>query len=381
MKSKNIILILCLTWFGKDLYPQMFPYDFPLKQAWSNDGINFQPPSTFQDSSGVPSLIKWKGDTIVCAFQWFREPVNGPSWDRIAIKFSYDSGLSWTQPTVANFLNYPPNFIRAFDPALLVLDDGSIRMYFSTKPGINQNLDSLVDTYSANSTDGINYTFNAAPIHGHPTKAVIDPSVIKFNNKIHYTAPVGPPQDGAYHVTSDTNDGIIFVQSPDYLSDNNHQWTGNYCKVNQDTLRFYGQTKLIPNNRKIWFLESVDALSWSPSFAYTNVEGGDNSVLRVGDNSYFMVYVGESYLTSMKEGIEREPEVLIFPNPAKNLIYFDSKVGFTHFVLYDSFGKIIKKGELELSEIEVNSIDEGIYFLKLENRDKFYFAKVVIGSK
>ena len=48
------------------------PWESPLKMAWSNDGTNFGNATIFQDSSGVPSIIKWKGDTLVCAFQWFR---------------------------------------------------------------------------------------------------------------------------------------------------------------------------------------------------------------------------------------------------------------------------------------------------------------------
>ena len=56
------------------LSAQGFPWERPLLIAWSADGITFDPPTSFQDSSGVPSVVRWKGDTLIATFQWFRQP-------------------------------------------------------------------------------------------------------------------------------------------------------------------------------------------------------------------------------------------------------------------------------------------------------------------
>ena len=72
------------------------PWNNPLLMTTSADGQQFDLPVIFQDSAGVPSLIRWKGDTLVAAFQWFREPKPSPTWDRVAVKFSYDNGETFT---------------------------------------------------------------------------------------------------------------------------------------------------------------------------------------------------------------------------------------------------------------------------------------------
>jgi hypothetical protein len=157
---KNISLLLLLILLTSKLFGQ-YPWERPLKTAWSNDGITFNAPTIFQDSSGVPSLIKWKGDTLICAFQWFRVPIGSPSWDRVAVKFSYDNGITWTQPIPIVVNGLPPNYQRPFDPTLVIYNSDSIRIYFSSSDGFPiGGLDSTVNTYSAKSIDGINYTFD-----------------------------------------------------------------------------------------------------------------------------------------------------------------------------------------------------------------------------
>lgn len=91
IKSLGLILILYIL-IKEQIYTQNNgPWNNPLNMAWSSDGTQFTNPTIFQDSSGVPCVVRWKGDTLICAFQWFRQPMNSPSWDRVAVKFSYDA--------------------------------------------------------------------------------------------------------------------------------------------------------------------------------------------------------------------------------------------------------------------------------------------------
>ena len=46
------------------------PWENPLMIARSTDGVHFTGATVFQDSGGVPSAIQWRGDTLVCVFQW-----------------------------------------------------------------------------------------------------------------------------------------------------------------------------------------------------------------------------------------------------------------------------------------------------------------------
>lgn len=162
--------------------------------SWSNDGVTFGPPAMFQDSSGVPSAVRWRGDTLACVFQWFRQPDPSPTWDPVAVKFSYDNGASWSGPEPIDVNGLPPGYQRPFDPTLTVLDGDSLRIYFSSSDGMpGMGLDSTVNTYSAIGTDGIHYTFEPGARVDVSDNRVIDPAVIHFGPGWHYAAPAGAP--------------------------------------------------------------------------------------------------------------------------------------------------------------------------------------------
>lgn len=270
----SLILIASLYVLG-----QNFPWERPLKIAWSTNGVNFEPPQIFQDSSGVPSVIRWKGDTLICAFQWFREPMNSPSWDRVAVKLSYDNGITWTQPTPIVVNGLPTRFQRPFDPTLVSFNNDSLRMYFSSSNGFpKMGLDSSVNTYSATSVDGINYIFEPGIRVDDPNNRVIDPAVIFYDDLWHFTAPIGSPQQGAYHFVS--SNGLQFDSVPNIRSDNAHNWTGNLMINDSNELRFYGSSPSF-----IWYNSSLNAHTWN-GFVNTNVQGGDPSVLEVAEHNY-----------------------------------------------------------------------------------------------
>ncbi len=292
------------------------PWNSPLKIAFSSDGTNFINDKIFQDSAGVPSVIKWNGDTLICAFQWFREPRNSPTWDRVAVKFSYNKGLDWTEPKPIIVKGLPQNYQRPFDPTLVVTDNGKLRIYYSSSNGPVQGLDSSINTYSAISDDGINYTFEPNPRYDNPQQRVIDPAVIKYKDQWHYLSPKGAPQDGAFHCIS--NDGLLFSKQSDFSSDNNHNWTGNFMKENENELRFYGC------GPTIWFNKSDDGFLWK-SYINTNINGGDPSVVKIADNSYLMIYVGApANNTSL-------PEKVVLISPINNQIINQNSVNLNWF--------------------------------------------------
>ncbi len=279
------------------------PWTKPLLMATSTDGHQFSTPSIFQDSAGVPSLIRWNGDTLMAAFQWFRAPKPSPTWDRVAVKFSYDNGTTWTEPSPIQIPDLPPGYLRPFDPTLVRLQDGNIRMYFSSSETPPMGLDETVNTYSATSKDGIHYSLDPGIRVDHPTKPVIDPAVIFFKNLWHYTAPAGAPQDGAHHHTS--MDGLDFTEQLPLPSDNTHNWTGNMMHESAGVIRFYGA-----GGSGIWFSESANGSAWGP-YQMTNIQGGDPSVLKRGDNDYLMIYVGTPGTTALLEPTLRQDDVQI----------------------------------------------------------------------
>lgn len=276
------------------------PWNSPLRIVSSSDGRTFGPSAMFQDSSGVPSVTRWRGDTLVCAFQWFREPRGAASWDRVAVKFSYNDGATWTEPTLIVVRGIPAQYQRPFDPTLAVVN-GRLRLYFSSSDGMPMGgLSDIVNTYSAISDDGVAYDFEPGARFDMPNKPVIDPAVVMFRGQWHFSAPIGAPQEGAYHSVSDN--GLLFLPRPPFPSDNTHNWTGNFVVVHDSALRFYG------SGPSLWYKESADAESWGP-FVSTNVMGGDPSVVRTRTGAYLMIYVGPRYPTSV-EHVE-EPFIVV----------------------------------------------------------------------
>lgn len=268
------------------------PWNNPLRYAWSADGRTFSAPELFQDSAGVVSVATWKGDTLIAVFQWFRAPKTAPTWDRVAAKFSYDNGRTWTEPQPLVFDGLPASYQRPFDPTVVVLSRDSLRLYYSSSNGMPMGSDSLIDTHSAVSTDGVHFVFEPGPRVNVASRKIIDPAVVRFGPGWHLTAPVGAPQEGAYHYLSP--DGLRFSPVPVVPSDNVHNWTGNFTVVDSTELRFYGC------GREIWYASSPNGGVWS-GYVATNLRGGDPSVVRVADSLYLMVFTGEPYLSSVKE--------------------------------------------------------------------------------
>ncbi len=363
-------LFFLLLFIVTKSFSQGFPWERPLKMAWSTDGITFNTPTLFQDSSGVPSIVKWKGDTLIAIFQWFRVPNPSASWDRVAVKFSYDNGINWTEPTPIVVDGFPSTYQRPFDPTLVVLNSDSVRIYFSSSDGFPVGgLDSTVNTYSASSIDGVNYTFEANARVDEDTNRVIDPAVIFFNNACHYISPIGSPQQGAYHYISPN--GINFMKVQNIPSDNNHNWTGNYVINDSNDLRFYGA-----GANGIWYNSTPNGGMWN-GYVNTNIQGGDPSVVKVSATNYLIVFVGSSYTTGIDVEAVDENSITVYPNPAGNWINVKSgsELISSNYIVIDRNGKIVLSGKILSGnfEIDLGTLPDGIYLVRVgEKREQIF---------
>lgn len=372
-RLQNSVMAL-LSLYATTAIAQAGPWNNPLMMARSADGRFFNSATIFQDSSGVPSAIRWKGDTLICALQWFRQPVGSPSWDRVAVKFSYDAGLHWTAPTPIVIAGFPSDYQRPFDPTLVAIAGDSIRVYFSSSRGRPQGLDSTVNTYSAVSADGIHYTFEPTPRVDHPTRRVIDPAVIFFNGTWHFAGPIGAPQEGAYHYTS-TN-GLLFSRQSNYPSDNSHNWTGNFLVDGDASLRFYG------SGPQIWYNTSADGFAWS-GYVNTNVQGGDPTVVKLSASNYLIIYVGKPYQTGVALQEHEIPATFTleqnYPNPfnPSTVISFQLSVN-RHVTL-----KVFDVNGREVATLVDGEMMAGNHIVTFTPHDLaggFYFYKITAGK-
>ena len=120
----------------------------------------------------------------------------------------------------------------------------------------------------------------------------------------------------------------------------------------------------------IVFRSSWDA-SPVTSSAFQNLYGSnDDGVLTKLSNS------NASLIASNKNTNINLRNIILFPNPTKNKLKLKSDMELSeHAELTNYLGKLIKKIKRENSEIDVQDLQEGIYFLRI-NSSTHKFIKV-----
>ena len=120
----------------------------------------------------------------------------------------------------------------------------------------------------------------------------------------------------------------------------------------------------------IVFRSSWDASPVNSS-AFQNLYGcNDDGVLTKLSNS------NASLITSNKNTNINLRNIILFPNPTKNKLKLKSDMELSeHAELTNYLGKLIKKIKIENSEIDVQDMQEGIYFLRI-NSSTHKFIKV-----
>jgi hypothetical protein len=253
------------------------PWNRDLLILESADGLRFENARTFVERGGVPSLIRDGQGRLIAAFQWFPFE-HQDAFDRIAVAFSTDEGKSWTKPQTITIDGLPEGCERACDPTLALLDDGRIRLYFTSDPHDGAG----AGTYSAISKDAVRYEFEPNPRFRAPGENVLDCAVVRIGKQWHYYAPK-PGQPGrGYHAVSD--DGLRFTGQPDVSLRDFGSWLG--CAVPADGgVRFYGTGDGIRSTR------STDGAVWETEDG-VRAQGGDPGVVRTGDGRWLMIVTG-----------------------------------------------------------------------------------------
>ncbi len=355
---------------------------FSLYLYRSIDGTTFGEPVFLIDSSDVPSLVRDASGKLFCVFQHFKGRVVG----RMAVMTSSDNGRTWTSPLLINPSGLTGSVERkGFDPTITVTPDGKYRLYFSHCPG-TLLLDSTCDTYSAISSDGLRFDTEPGVRMDDPTRAVIDPAVLYFNGQWHYTAPVDPQiGGGARHAVSSDGLNFTLIDSIGQVAPgtpNHYKWTGNLMKDN-NKMRFYGFGDGV-NNNLIWWAESTDGSHWS-AYTFTNIQGKDPAVVKLGNNEYLMIVPQDSIVTQdsviiVNNLLSFESSLKIFPNPVREKLLIESEVPFGHIIVLGLTGKILKEVSIRQARSYVLSLaglPAGMYFLQVRSGDKVIYGKFV----
>jgi len=370
---KKILTFLLI--YSAACFAQTGPWQSPLMIATSSNGTIFTTPAVFQDSSGVPSIIRIgspTSDTLMAAFQWFPAPKFSTYWDKIAVKFSYNGGISWTSPTSCTFTGMPGGFQRPFDPSLVQLSPGQIRMFFPD--GLNSPPAGGIDSYSAFSNDGITYTFEPAARFDDLTKQAIDPSIVNFGGNFFYNSWTGNQSDGAFRAIS--NNGITFTTQTTYTFDGMHLWLGNYM-VDGSTLKFYGSGS--PGN--IWFNSSANGITWN-GYISTNIGmAADPAVVKNKSGVYVMLYTGPPAVTGINESYT-DTGIKLFPNCFSHHITVKSDLNEELYIeIIDINGKVVhtakSEKDIQATKINLSHLSNGVYHCRVSGEKTTITRKII----
>jgi hypothetical protein len=247
------------------------------------------------ERAGVPTLAQLNDNRLIAAHQHFPEN-DEAHFDKVAVRFSTNSARTWSRPEVIRLDGLPEGMRFPFDPTLVPLPDGRVRLYFTSvrRRRIDEQPPAI---YSAISSDGVRYAFEPGVRFGIEGRIVIDCAVVLHKEGFHLYAPDNgpagrrPDQEDrrrigvAYHATS--HDGLKFTRQDDVTLDRFH-WLGN-AQSDGRTITFYGTGD---GPREKWIATSEDGAAWKITENRVPNIGADPGAVKLADGSLIVVATG-----------------------------------------------------------------------------------------
>lgn len=241
---------------------------------------------TFVESGGVPTVIQDAEGRLIAAFQWFTCD-DESSFDQVAVSISENEGTTWSDPQPITIADYPEGYQRPFDPTLALLEDGRIRIYYTSNSKGFSTFGDDTNIYSAISEDGINYTFEEGARFDVDKDPAYDSAVGYWDGLWHIITPNNgdePSTGSAHHGTSE--DGLDFEILDSIQLADEVNWTGNFL-AKEDGLYFYGTPSGPDGN---WFTFTEDGETWEEPSFIKNL-GGDPAMVCFEDESCLAIGV------------------------------------------------------------------------------------------
>lgn len=311
-------IALLLVSFARLLCAQPSPPPRPAGGPWNQDVDVWRVPAAGEvrklatfERAGVPSLARLADGRLIAAHQYF--PAGDPAnFDKVAVHSSDDEGATWTAARVIGLAGLPEGLRFPFDPTLVPLPDGRVRLYFTSLRGRRFDQDRPA-IYSAISQDGIDYTFEPGVRFGVEGRPVIDCAVVRHDGVFHLFAPdngaqlePGRPRDDAsgkdaprlgvgYHATS--RDGLNFTRVADVQIEGRRRWLGGAFSEGT-TITFLGTGEPgapMPGERRrggLWMGTSSDGETWTP-VTFAAVPGADPGAVRARSDGWIVISSSE----------------------------------------------------------------------------------------
>lgn len=272
-----------------------------LVQRASVDGI-VSLAHTFE-RAGVPTMARLKDGRILATFQHFPKD-DERNFDRVAVSASSDEGATWSKPEPIAVDGMEAGLARPFDPTLVPLPDGRIRLYFTSNrsPRFEESIPAI---YSAISEDGIHYQFEPGVRFAIKGRIVIDCAACLHDGTFHLFVPDNgtaadmqrerlnhqPPRGGiGYHAVS--KDGLTFERVEDVKLDGNIRWLGNVLS-DGEKMTFIGTGNARPGTGgNLWMATSTDGATWKLMDA-PRMMGADPGAVALKDGGWLIITTGE----------------------------------------------------------------------------------------
>jgi hypothetical protein len=250
------------------------------------------------ERAGVPTAARLQDGRLLAAYQAFPAD-DDRTFDRVAVRFSSDEGRTWTAPAPIAVDGMEAGLARPFDPTLVPLPDGRVRLYFtSNRNAANQR--GIPAIYSAISSDAIHYVFEPGLRFAVDGRVAIDCAVALHEGVFHLIVPdngtlddlaaadarSAPPRGGmAYHAIS--RDGLIFERLADVNLTGGDRWLGNLVS-DGGRLVFFG-TGAGP-----WPVSGSDGVNWERTAPRASIAGADPGAVRLKDGSWLVIATAPS---------------------------------------------------------------------------------------
>jgi hypothetical protein len=189
------------------------------------------------------------------------------------------------------------DLMRPFDPTLVPLPDGRVRLYFTSNRTAKDRPGSPA-IYSAVSTDSVHFQFEPGCRFSIDGRMVIDCAVALHNGVFHLFVPdngagdrTNPPgrtwgtasPGKGYHATS--SDGLTFARQEDVSLPSGNRWLGN-VQSDGAQLLFFG------TGPGPWPVASKNGKSWSPTAPRAQLSGADPGAVQLAGGDWLVAVTG-----------------------------------------------------------------------------------------
>jgi hypothetical protein len=373
-----LLVFLAVPCFAQPLQNRIMIATSPDGLAWTR--LN----RVFSDSGDVPDAVLAPNGNVHVYFQGLWQPTR----DGIMVGISQDGFTNWQfhQIPIPGTGSWPG---KPCDPDVIVRND-TFRLYFTGEP----NGDGTPETYSAISTDGINFTMESGIRFQISGQMVLDPSLL-WTDTLQYFAGGAPPGQN-WHAHS--TDGLNFSQRPNFSSGNllmanGIRLTSGYRFYGFENLPAEGIRSLFSSDGETWAADSGYRLRVDPSHGLESLYVKDPGVLKK-DTLYLMYYVTRKPLRSGIGNSQERPNLLsplklqVTPNPfhrSTGIQFFIPASGRVSLKAYNSLGAFLEtlyEGEAPSGNHDLPwdgaNLPCGVYFLSLSYERGTVTRRVVL---